>query len=152
MRTIRRAEPQAAILGSPDLAVKVGAPINLTCVISQSPDQLQFVFWYRDERMINYDLERERRGKIVMSKVSQRQDTIASNLQIFRSKPSDSANYTCAPSGAKSTSIYVHVLEGKWALIGFQARAGLLSGRPNLVPVCRGPFAQADRARARAAP
>lgn len=109
----RNTEPQASILGSPDLAVRLGAPINLTCVISQSPDQLQFVFWYRNERMINYDLDQERRGKIVMSKMGQRPDTILSNLQIFRSKATDSANYTCAPSGARAGWIQVHVVEGK---------------------------------------
>lgn len=99
------------ILGAPDLAVKLGAAINLTCVISQSPDQLQFIFWYRDQQMINYSLNE--RGKIVMAKASQKQDTITSNLQIFSSRLSDSANYTCMPSGARPTSVYVHVLEGK---------------------------------------
>lgn len=116
------------------MALKLGSPINLTCVISQSPDQLQFIFWYRDDRMINYDIN-EQRGKIVMSKMnyssysSSKQalgvastggggggatDIITSNLQIFNSKLSDSGNYTCQPSGARSTSIYVHVLEGKF--------------------------------------
>jgi len=103
-------EPQVHILGAPDLAVKLGAAINLTCVVSQSPDQLQFIFWYRNERMINYDMNE--RGKIVMSKWSQKPDTITSNLHIFSSKLSDSGNYTCMPSGARPTSIYVHVLEG----------------------------------------
>lgn len=103
-----------AILGSPDLAVKLGAPINLTCVISQSADQFQFIFWYRDERMINYDIANEARGKIVVSKLaSNRLDSLTSSLQIFQSKLSDSGNYTCAPSGARSTSIYVHILEGE---------------------------------------
>lgn len=118
------AEPQVNILGAPDMAVKLGSAINLTCVISQSADQLQFVFWYRDNRMINYDMNE--RGKIVMSKGSgQKQlgqlqqqahgDTITSNLQIFSSKLSDSGNYTCLPSGARPVSIYVHVLEGKYS-------------------------------------
>lgn len=105
------------------MAVKQGNAINLTCVISQSADQLQFVFWYRDNRMINYDMNE--RGKIVMSKgSSQKQqqqqqqphsDIITSNLQIFSSKLSDSGNYTCLPSGARPVSIYVHVLEGKYS-------------------------------------
>lgn len=109
------------ILGAPDMAVKVGNAINLTCVISQSTDQLQFVFWYRDNRMINYDMNE--RGKIVMSKGGggsgsgsggKKEDTITSNLQIFSSKQSDSGNYTCLPSGARPVSIHVHVLEGKY--------------------------------------
>lgn len=106
------------ILGAPDMAVKLNGPINLTCVISQSPDQLQFIFWYRNQRMINYDIT-EQRGKIVMSKGatsgwrSQQQDVITSNLQIYNAQPSDAGNYTCQPSGARPTSILVHVLDGK---------------------------------------
>lgn len=103
------------ILGAPDMAVKLGAPINLTCVISQSPDQLQFIFWYRDDRMINYDINAQR-GKIVVSKLAQKADSISSNLQIFSSQLSDSGNYTCMPSGARPMSIQVHVLEGKFNL------------------------------------
>uniref|UniRef100_A0A6G1S6W5 Ig-like domain-containing protein n=1 Tax=Aceria tosichella TaxID=561515 RepID=A0A6G1S6W5_9ACAR len=106
-------EPQVDILGAPDLAIRVGAPINLTCVISQSADEPQFVFWYRDERMINYDFASdESRAKIVLSKWNgQQRDSITSQLQIFQSQPSDSGNYTCAPSGARPSSIQVHVLE-----------------------------------------
>lgn len=99
------------ILGAPDMAVKLGSAINLTCVISQSPDQLQFVFWYRDQRMINYDINE--RGKIVMSKLANKPDTIISNLQILNSRLADSGNYTCMPSGARPMAIQVHVVEGK---------------------------------------
>lgn len=63
--------------------------------------------------MINYDISNEQRGKIVMSKLAHKQDTVTSNLQIYSSKLSDSGNYTCMPSGARPTSIYVHVLEGE---------------------------------------
>lgn len=104
-------EPQVNILGGPDLAVRLGSTINLTCIISQSADQLQYIFWYRDERMINYDMNE--RGKIVISKSTLKLDTIESNLQIFNSKLSDAGNYTCQPSGARAKSIHVHVLEGK---------------------------------------
>lgn len=108
------------ILGAPDMAVKLGAPISLSCVISQtSTEQLQFVFWFRDGKTINYELGD--RGKIVISKSpttqtkqqQQQQDSFSSNLQIFHSKLHDSGNYTCMPSGARPVSIQVHVLEGK---------------------------------------
>lgn len=91
--------------------VKLGSSLNLVCVISQSADELQYIFWYKDERMINYDIEA--RGKILMSKLANKQDTITSNLQIFNAKLSDSGNYSCQPSGAKTASINVHILEGK---------------------------------------
>lgn len=105
-------------MGAPDLAVKLGSPINLTCVISHSTDQLQFVFWYRNARMINYDLMNEKRGKVVISsRPSQNSTSLTqthvSNLQIYRSTQADAGNYTCMPSGAQAVSIYVHVFEGK---------------------------------------
>lgn len=89
----------------------MGANINLTCIISQAPEQLPYIFWYRDAKMINYDLAD--RGKIVSWKWTQMPDTLVSSLQIYGSRSSDSANYTCSPSGAKSASIQLHVLEGK---------------------------------------
>lgn len=82
------------------------------------------MFWYRDERMINYDFANdESRAKIVLSKWDHHSghhsgDSITSQLQIFQSRPSDSGNYTCAPSGARSSSIQVHVLEGEYDSIG----------------------------------
>lgn len=108
-------EPQVHIMGAPDLAVRVGAAINLTCVISQSPNQLQFIFWYRNERMINYDIMNdERRGKLLVSKHAHKADTVLSNLLIYSATQADSANYTCTPSGGRPASINVHVLEGEF--------------------------------------
>lgn len=100
-------------MGAPDMAVKPGTSMSLSCVISQtSTEQPQFVFWFRDGKTINYELGD--RGKIVISKSPNRPDSFSSNLQIFHSKLSDSGNYTCMPSGARPVSIQVHVLEGKF--------------------------------------
>lgn len=117
-------EPHVTILNSPDLAVKINSQINLTCLITQTQDQTQYIFWYRDGKMLNYDLDTIG-GKIVLTRSSSSSylrnsidnlaepDTITSNLIIYNAKLPDSGNYTCMPSGAKATSIYVHVLEGK---------------------------------------
>lgn len=126
-------------MGAPDLAVRLGAPINLTCVISHTADQLQFVFWYRNDRMINYDIANEKRGKIVLSKwhnSSSRagaplQDTIASNLQIYSSRLADSGNYTCQPSGARSASVDLHVLEGELSTAPPSCLSGAYLGATN---------------------
>lgn len=107
-------------MGAPDLAFKLGAPIELSCVISQTADQMQYIFWFRNERMINNDISSEKRGTIFQSKgtnSSSRQDFVSSNLHIFEARPSDSANYTCQPSGASSASVLVHVLEGKRTIV-----------------------------------
>lgn len=107
-------EPQVNIQGGPDIAVRLGDTINLTCVISQSPDNLHFIFWFKDDKVINFDvLNSPDKAKILVWKAQNKPGTVISNLKIFNSKQTDSANYTCQPSGARSTSIFVHVLEGK---------------------------------------
>lgn len=35
-------------------------------------------------------------------------------LKIRRAMPSDTGNYTCVPTIAKSSSVYVHVIIGKY--------------------------------------
>ncbi|XP_022243029.1 zwei Ig domain protein zig-8-like [Limulus polyphemus] len=88
--------------------VKTKSSINLTCVISNSPEPPVFVFWYHNQRMINYDSSR---GKISVEKNSE--DTAISTLYIKDAEPTDSGNYTCGPSNAGPTSVYVHVLNGE---------------------------------------
>ncbi|KFM78383.1 Hemicentin-2, partial [Stegodyphus mimosarum] len=100
--------PKASIREAPDLYVKTGSAINLTCVISQSPEPPVFVFWYINQRMINYD---STRGDITLQKAGK--DTAISRLFIKNAQPADSGNYTCGPSNAGATSISVHVLNGE---------------------------------------
>ncbi|XP_022238393.1 zwei Ig domain protein zig-8-like [Limulus polyphemus] len=100
--------PEAGILGERDLLVSSGSYINLTCIIRQSPSPPVFVFWYHNDRMINYDSSR---GKITLQKASE--DTAMSTLYIKNAKASDSGNYTCGPSNAGATSVLVHVVNGQ---------------------------------------
>ncbi|XP_076335978.1 lachesin-like isoform X2 [Tachypleus tridentatus] len=99
--------PQTDIHGGSDLFVDPGSPINLTCVISDSPELPSFIFWYHNNRMINYDLPR---GHIFVQKV--RQDTAVSKLYIEDARPGDSGNYTCDPSNTGPSSVLVHVVKG----------------------------------------
>ncbi len=39
--------PHVRIQGSPDIHVNQGSLINLTCIISYSPEPPAFIFWYR---------------------------------------------------------------------------------------------------------
>ncbi|GFQ95537.1 ig-like domain-containing protein [Trichonephila clavata] len=97
--------PKSSIREAPDLYVKTGSSINLTCIISKSPEPPVFVFWYHNDRMINYDSSG---GDISVHKAGQ--DTAISRLFIKNAQPSDSGNYTCCPSNADASSISVHVL------------------------------------------
>ncbi|XP_058798917.1 lachesin-like isoform X2 [Phymastichus coffea] len=55
--------PEAFILGSEEHHVDVGSIINLVCIIEKSPTPPQYVFWYHNNRMINYDTTR---GSVVV--------------------------------------------------------------------------------------
>lgn len=97
-------EAAAEILGAPDLHIKSGSKLRLVCTLRQSTEPPVYVFWYHEERMINYDKER---GVAVHS------DRSSSVLVVAEAQKRDSGNYSCVPSNARSASINVHVLNGK---------------------------------------
>ncbi|XP_023229795.1 neurotrimin-like isoform X1 [Centruroides sculpturatus] len=120
---------KAAINEAPDLYVKTGSSINLTCIITQSPEPPIFVFWYHDDRMINYD---STRGEITVQKLNG--DVAISRLYIKNALPADSGNYTCGPSNAQPSSITVHILNGeKPAAMQYDSK-GSHSGSKSLNP------------------
>jgi hypothetical protein len=98
------AEAAAEILGAPDLHIKSGSTLRLVCTLRQSTEPPVFVFWYHEDRMINYDMERG---------VEVQDDRSSSVLIVAEAQKRDSGNYTCVPSNARSASINVHVLNGK---------------------------------------
>ena len=106
------------MIGSPDMFVRAGSPLNLTCVISNSPEPPAFVFWYHNERMINYDYDSKEKGAISLRKDSTAADTVLSHLVIRRTKLNDSGNYSChfVGSSVEPAHIYVHVLQGESGL------------------------------------
>ncbi|XP_017490191.1 PREDICTED: uncharacterized protein LOC108378403, partial [Rhagoletis zephyria] len=131
--TVRDEVPVSEIVGNPDIFVRSGAPINVTCLISSSPAPPAFVFWYHNNRMINYDYGGGNsgggsggqegasggtsggsggRGQISVAKDPNRADVVISRLLIRSAVLDDSGNYTCSPSNAEPASTYVHVLQG----------------------------------------
>ncbi|ODN01467.1 Titin [Orchesella cincta] len=94
---------QAEILGNPELHLKSGSDINLTCIVRQTPEPPTYIYWYHGRRVINYS----QRGGINV--VTEKQ-TRTSRLLISKAQPSDSGNYTCSPSNSESASVLVHVL------------------------------------------
>eukprot|EP00095_Tigriopus_kingsejongensis_P000238 snap_masked-scaffold55_size446313-processed-gene-3.2 protein:Tk00238 transcript:snap_masked-scaffold55_size446313-processed-gene-3.2-mRNA-1 annotation:"hypothetical protein KGM_11578" len=106
--TLVRLVPHVRIQGSPDIHVNQGSVINLTCIISYSPEAPAFIFWYHGDQVVPYDSER---GRISVTTEPLGRET-RSHLVIHDASPSrDSGNYTCKPSIAKAASIKVHVLE-----------------------------------------
>ncbi|XP_073829624.1 kin of IRRE-like protein 1 isoform X2 [Musca autumnalis] len=97
---------RAKILGNPELFIKSGSDINLTCLAMQSPIPPSFIYWYKGKRLMNYS----QRGGI--SVITER-TTRTSKLLISKATPADSGNYTCSPSSSDSASVVVHVINGE---------------------------------------
>ncbi|KAF7414864.1 hypothetical protein HZH68_003353 [Vespula germanica] len=72
----------------------------------QSPTPPQYVFWYHNNRMINYDTSR---GSVT---VQTDPGPTQSRLTIRQAVESDTGNYTCNASNTKPASIFVFVTEG----------------------------------------
>lgn len=99
---------KATIPEGPLLYVQSGSNINLTCIVTENATPPVYVFWYHDDRMINYDSQR---GGIKVT--TDKGPTTISRLQIFSAQSSDSGNYSCQPSYADPANITVHVLNGE---------------------------------------
>ncbi|XP_077294947.1 neurotrimin-like [Arctopsyche grandis] len=99
--------PEALILGSGEHHVDTGSVISLVCIIEKSPTPPQYVFWYHNERMINYDTAR---GGITVE--TEPGTKTQSRLTIRGARDTDSGNYTCSASNTEPASIFVFVTEG----------------------------------------
>ncbi|XP_023217411.1 zwei Ig domain protein zig-8-like isoform X2 [Centruroides vittatus] len=98
---------KATIPEGPHLYIQSGNTINLTCIITESTSPPVYVFWYHDDKVINYDSTRGIRV------ATEKGPTTISRLQIHNAHPSDSGNYSCVPSYADPANITVHVLNGE---------------------------------------
>ncbi|XP_052743746.1 zwei Ig domain protein zig-8-like isoform X2 [Bicyclus anynana] len=98
--------PEAFILGADEYHVDAGSTINLVCIIEKSPVPPQYVFWYHNARMINYDAAR---GVSVATAPGARTQ---SALHIRGAAPAHSGNYSCRAANTEPAHIYVYVSEG----------------------------------------
>ncbi|KAK7573999.1 hypothetical protein V9T40_011190 [Parthenolecanium corni] len=118
---------KAEILGNSEIFVKSGSDINLTCVVVQSPEPPSFIYWYRNDNVINYS---SRGGINVLTE----KQTKTSRLLISRAQPPDSGNYTCSPSSSEPASVIVHVLNGEHPA-AMQHGNSSTSGVSKLLPI-----------------
>ncbi|XP_062131323.1 uncharacterized protein LOC133842295 isoform X5 [Drosophila sulfurigaster albostrigata] len=99
--------PEAFILGSGELHVDMGSTINLVCIIEKSPTPPQYVYWQKNDRLINYyDSRRDISIETTPGPRTQ------SRLIIREPQITDSGNYTCSASNTEPASIYVFVSKG----------------------------------------
>ncbi|XP_017466112.1 PREDICTED: uncharacterized protein LOC108359012 [Rhagoletis zephyria] len=107
-------ELKANIIGPSDLYVKSGSDINLTCRIMQGPHELGNIFWYKGNEIIDMSANlNEIDSGTRISVDNDWTDGLTSRLKIRRAMPSDTGNYTCVPTIAKTSSVYVHVIIGE---------------------------------------
>ncbi|CAH4028980.1 unnamed protein product [Pieris brassicae] len=101
--------PEALILGAEELHVDSGSAVRLVCLIENSPEPPQYVFWYHNARMINYDAAR---GVSVQTAAATRGARTQSSLSVHRARPDHSGNYSCRAPNAEPAHIYLYVSEG----------------------------------------
>ncbi|KAF6217230.1 hypothetical protein GE061_001584 [Apolygus lucorum] len=96
-------EARAEILGPPEKFVKLGSSVELLCEIQESPEPPEFVFWYHNERMVNYD---KNRGLNITFDLANKK----SSLRIIKATRDHSGNYSCVAGNAYPASAFVHIL------------------------------------------
>ncbi|XP_066958509.1 uncharacterized protein [Macrobrachium rosenbergii] len=116
-------EPRAVIPGNGEYHIDVGSTITLDCFIHQSLVAPQYIFWYHNSRMINYD--RERGGVNVQIDTGPH---VRSRLTVTRATPADSGNYTCAAANSKPAYTTVYITNGN-KIAAIQPRAMALGVR-----------------------
>ncbi|XP_042891397.1 hemicentin-1-like isoform X4 [Penaeus japonicus] len=107
--------PRAVIPGNGEYHVDTGSTISLDCFIEQSPKAPQYIFWYHNSRMINYDKDRS----TVHIDTGPR---VRSRLTVNNARSSDSGNYTCAAANTDPASITVYITEAN-KIAAIQPRA-----------------------------
>ncbi|KAL7646463.1 UNVERIFIED_CONTAM: hypothetical protein RMT77_003376 [Armadillidium vulgare] len=120
--------PRAVILGNSDYHVQLGSTIKLVCAIEQSPTPPQYVFWYHDDHMINYD---NRRGGINVTSKSGAETR--SYLTITDATYEDSGNYTCTASNTQSDSTNVFVSYGDKMAAIQRRKSSSLNLKPSII-------------------
>ncbi|XP_028030661.1 uncharacterized protein LOC114243387 [Bombyx mandarina] len=93
----------AEIIGESEKIIHEGSMLRLVCVVKRSTEPPSYVFWYFENRMINYDL----------NGVSVHNGRQTSELVIGKAEPRHAGNYTCVPANAKATSVTVHVVQSE---------------------------------------
>merc|ERR1711936_133524 len=82
--------------------------ISLVCIIEDTLEPPQYVYWYHNDKIINYDTKRTR----VSFDLGKNSRKTSSRLVIASVEKSDSGNYTCSTTNAEPSTISVFVSEG----------------------------------------
>ncbi|XP_070507265.1 uncharacterized protein [Chironomus tepperi] len=110
-------ELKAVIQGPSDLYVKSGSEITLNCKLQQGPHDLGTIYWYKGSDIIQTVMIHENDvNSDDLNRISvdvDQTDGLKSSLRIQRAAQTDSGNYSCVPTIAKSASVFVNVISGE---------------------------------------
>ncbi|XP_071536172.1 uncharacterized protein [Panulirus ornatus] len=122
--TLTITQASAEIAGGPERYVQEGSAVVLNCTLRQHTQPPEYVFWYHNRTMINFDTNRQ---------VSVRKTKDGSILTLAAVGRTDSGNYTCLPANARHASITLHIIAGD-APAAMQVSGGS-PARPDLLLV-----------------
>ncbi len=98
-------EPEARILGEPEMYFRAASDVSLTCV---STGRSSFVFWYLDDIRVSEEGD-DRVGIEKSVRGAERVD----RLLIGNATEFDSGVYTCLPTNAAKATVTVHIMPGE---------------------------------------
>jgi len=100
-------EPEVRILGGPDMFVDTGSIINLTCVISWTPEPPRATLWQHNLSTISF-----RGPRPGVSLLVDKSEVTTVQLIMMSARYSDSGQYTCSPDNGPQAQLTLHVLTG----------------------------------------
>lgn len=124
-------EARAEISGPPIRYLTPGSTLRLQCRVVQNTEASEYIFWYHDNRMINYDIDRGINvstepgecwlppNSVILNPLTPWRllfaaDFQSSELTIQRTRREHSGNFTCVASNTQPASVLVHIFKGEF--------------------------------------
>ena len=126
------AEPYTQIVGSPKIFLDEGSTMNLTCLVKESPEPPQFIFWYHNKEPISYS---SIRGGV--SQITEKGEVTVSFLLIQEARLVDSGQYACHASVGNISTVTVHVIKSEWWTVARRQALVTLHTVYAVAPKCR---------------
>jgi len=101
------AQPYTEIIGGPEIYLDEGSMMNITCLVKDSPEPPNYIFWYHNDKSITYDSPR---GGV--SQITEKGDVTVSYLLVQSARHTDSGRYKCQPSVGQPAVTNLHVIRG----------------------------------------
>jgi len=103
---LRVVDAYAEIVGTKDKVFNSGSRLQLVCVLKLATSKPDYIFWYHNDRMINFDTNRG---------IAVKEDESGSTITINNVSVTDSGNYSCQPQDMKPDSVVVTILSERQA-------------------------------------